>query len=128
MEIRPRSSLLLFALIFLQLRPAKAELTFDRRHELELAANPSDLQFHLRLTHEAKFRPGELISLTLEFSSTTPEKYVLRGATSDRSGRLPTEQFVLESAEVPDPYLDHFGSGVMGGLMGGHNPTSTLSK
>src|SRR5260370_38071094 len=127
MEIRHCSSFLLLALLLLQARPARPELTFERRHELELAANPSDLQFHLRLTHEAKFHPGELIPLTFEFSSTTPEKYVLSGATSDRSGRLPTEQFVSESADVLDPFLDYFGSGVMGGLMGGHNPKSTLS-
>jgi hypothetical protein len=64
------------------------------------------------------FHIGERIPLTLAFSSDTPAKYKLNAASYDRSGRLPTEEFVMEK-EVTDPYLDYFGAGVLGGLAGG---------
>lgn len=92
---------------------------FAVRYAREIAGNPSDLQFRLETVDgQRTFRVGEAIALALVFSSDAPDKYRLNGATYDRSGRLPTEEFVLESAEVPDPYLDYFGTGVLGGLAG----------
>jgi hypothetical protein len=94
--------------------------TFDDLHAQDLAANPSDIHFRLdTTTAKHQFQMGERIPITLEFSSSTPEKYKLNGATYDRSGRLPTEQFVSERNDVADPYRDYFGSGVLGWLAGG---------
>jgi hypothetical protein len=68
---------------------------------------------------------GELIPITLEFSSGSPDKYRLNGATYDRSGRLPTEEFVTERDDITDPYVDYFG--VMGGFAGGLRGYPVLS-
>lgn len=66
-----------------------------------------------------RFRIGERIPLRLQFSSTLANTYRLDAATYDRSGRLPTEEFVMEQNDVVDPWRDYFGSGVMGGLADG---------
>jgi hypothetical protein len=93
--------------------------SFDSRHAVDLAANPPDLQFRLETAGgQRAFHIGERILLTLAFSSDTPAKYQLNAATYDRSGRLPTEEFVMEK-EATDPYIDYFGTGVFGGLAGG---------
>lgn len=92
---------------------------FDSRHTDDMAGNPSDLHFLLTATDGRRaFHIGERIPLTLAFSSGTPAKYKLNAASYDRSGRLPTEEFVMEK-EVTDPYVDYFGAGVLGGLAGG---------
>ena len=62
---------------------------------------------------------GERIPITLEFSSGSPDKYKLNGATYDRSGRLPTQEFIPDREDVTDPYQDYLGSGVLGGIAGG---------
>jgi hypothetical protein len=103
---------------FLVQPPLSAE-TFDERHARDIAANASDLQFRLSIPNRTVFTLGERIPITLEFSSGSPDKYKLNGATYDRGGRLPTEEFVLDRADVPDPYLDYFGVGVLGGIAGG---------
>jgi hypothetical protein len=72
------------------------------------------------------FRLGERIPLTLSFSSDTPEKYKLNGATYDRSGRLPTEEFVLDRDDVADPSEEYFGTGVMSWLGGGLRTSPVL--
>jgi hypothetical protein len=101
------------------IQPLSAE-TFGERHAREIAANPSDLQFRLSIPNaQSRFHSGERIPITLEFSSDSRDKYKLNGATYDRSGRLPTEEFVLERADVSDPYRDYFGLGVLGGITGG---------
>ena len=110
-------ALLAAPLLFAQAPPAAA---FDVRHRLDFAANPPDLTFTLRTTSGQKeFHPGERIPITLEFSSSTTDKYRLNGATYDRSGRLPTEEFVMDRRDAVDPLVDYFGSGVMGGAAGG---------
>jgi hypothetical protein len=92
---------------------------FDTRHASELAANPPDLHFRLDTTvGQRAFHIGERIPLTLAFSSDTPAKYKLNAASYDRSGRLPTEEFVMEK-EVTDPYVDYFGGGALGVIGGG---------
>ncbi len=94
--------------------------SFDVRHAREIAGNPRDLHFRVETADGRRaFHSGERIPLTLLFSSDAPDKYKLNGATYDRGGRLPTEEFISERESVPDPYQDYFGAGVLGGLAGG---------
>lgn len=98
---------------------ARAE-SFESRHARDVSSNPSDLHFRLGTEDGTRrFHRGERIPITLEFWSDSPEKYKLDGATYDRSGRLPTEEFVLDRNDAVDPYADYFLTGVMGGLAGG---------
>jgi hypothetical protein len=65
-----------------------------------------------------QFRPGEIIPVELEFSSATPKRFTVDGATYDRSGRLTIDEFVIDRIDdVSDPMLDYFGSS--GGSIGG---------
>ena len=58
-----------------------------------------------------QFRPGEIIPVELEFSSATPKRFTVDGATYDRSGRLTIDEFVIDRIDdVSDPMLDYFGS------------------
>jgi len=94
--------------------------SFDARHAHDLAGNPGDLHFRVETADGRRaFHSGERIPLALLFSSDAPDKYKLNGATYERSGRLPTEEFVSERENVPDPYQDYFGTGVLGGIAGG---------
>ncbi len=98
-------------------------------HQRDLAATPGDL--HLRLGtagNSGGFHRGERIPLALEFWSDTPAKYKLDGATYDRSGRLPTEEFVVERKDVVDPYADYFFTGVLGGIAGGLRSNPVLDE
>jgi hypothetical protein len=119
---------LLGLLSFVPLQRSNSESSFDERYREAAAANPSDVHFLLRTTMPAQFHPGERIPLTLEFSSTAADKYRLNGATYDRSGRLPTEQFVLDRDDVVDPLIDYSGSGVIGGIAGGLRVNPALSS
>ena len=57
-------------------------------------------------------------SLELEFSSTTPKRFTVDGATYDRSGRLTIDTFAIDRMDdVSDPMLDYFASA--GGVIGG---------
>jgi hypothetical protein len=99
--------------------PPTVAASFDARHAADLANNPPDLHFRLdTVGGQRAFHIGERIPLTLAFSSDTPAKYKLNAASYDCSGRLPTEEFIMEK-EAIDPYLDYFGAGVLGGLAGG---------
>jgi len=65
-----------------------------------------------------QFRPGEIIPIELEFTSATPRRFSVDGATYDRSGRLTIDEFVIDRIDdVSDPLLDFFGS--IGGYAGG---------
>jgi hypothetical protein len=65
-----------------------------------------------------QFRPGEVIPIELEFSSAIPKRFVVDGATYDRSGRLTMDEFRVDPADaVTDPMLDYFSS--IGGSIGG---------
>ena len=79
----------------------------------------SPIRLTLRLTDgRLQFRPGEIIPIELEFSSATPKRFTVDGATGDRSGRLTIDDFVIDRIDdVSDPMLDYFGS--MGGSIGG---------
>src|SRR5918994_639930 len=60
----------------------------------------------LRLTDgRRQFRPGEIISIELEFNSATPKRFTIDGFVIDRID------------DVSDPMLDYFGSA--GGYIGG---------
>ncbi len=97
-----------------------AATEFEFRHARDLASQPPDVRLLVQLVGEAgRFRIGERIPLRLQFSSTLANTYRLNAATYDRSGRLPTEEFVMEQNDVVDPWRDYFGSGVMGGVGGG---------
>lgn len=79
----------------------------------------SPIKLTLRLTdHRLQFRPGEIIPIELEFSSATPKRFTVDGATYDRSGRLTIDEFVIDRIDdVSDPMLDYFAS--IGGYLGG---------
>ena len=79
----------------------------------------SPIRLTLRLTDgRLQFRPGEIIPIELEFSSATPKRFTVDGATYDRSGRLTIDEFVIDRIDdVSDPMVDYFGS--IGGYIGG---------
>ncbi len=65
-----------------------------------------------------QFRPGEIIPIELEFSSAIAERFVVDGATGDRSGRLTIDEFRIDPIDaVTDPMLDYFAP--MNGIAGG---------
>jgi len=101
--------------------------TFDSRHARALSANPPDLHFRLEAAGgQRTFRIGDRIPLKLAFSSDSIERYKLDNATRDRSGRVPTEEFVMEREDVTDPCQDYFG--VLGWLGGGARGYSVLES
>jgi hypothetical protein len=102
--------------------------SFEARHARDLASNPADLHFRLDTTGEKRaFHIGERIPIELQFSSDSPQKYKLDNATGDSSGRLQSEEFVLEQEDVVDPYQDYFGSGVFAFVVGGPRGISLLT-
>jgi HEAT repeat protein len=80
------------------------------------ASSTSDVQFELALKdHGSIFRQGEIVALTLSFSSTVKGRYTAMMATYDRSGRLPEEKYCV-NPEAPDPLESYFKTrGTMGG-------------
>lgn len=100
----------------------------DERHARDLQSNPIGLRFLLQITSGKRvFHRGEPVALTLSFSSDLPDKYKLDTAGYDRSGRLPTEEFVMEPDAV-DPYADFFGVPVLGGIAGGLRTNPVLGR
>jgi hypothetical protein len=85
------------------------------------AQTPAPVTLTLRLAGERRqFRPGETIPIELIFDSRVPKRYVVDGATYDRSGRLTIDEFRLSPMSlVIDPMLDYFalsGAYIGGGL------------
>jgi hypothetical protein len=69
----------------------------------------------------SRFRPGETLPIELEFESRVPKRFVVDGATYDRSGRLTIDEFRVEPDDgVTDPLPDYFASGgfIGGGIRG----------
>ena len=66
------------------------------------------------------FRQGELIPLTLSFTSKIPDRYQVNMAAYDRSGRMGYEQFLVEPTKgTSDPLAVYFSSALLhmaGGL------------
>jgi hypothetical protein len=62
-------------------------------------------------TSSVKFNFGEVIPLTLSFTSTIPKRYQINLASYDRSGRMGYEQFTVEPKEaIRDPLRLYFDS------------------
>lgn len=115
--------------LFVVITPVMAAESLDSRRQRDAAGNPSDLHFRLQTAGGARsFRPGERIPLALTFWSDSPAKYKLDAGTDDRSGRLASEQFILDRDDVADPYRDYFASGVMYSMMGGLRSFPVLAK
>jgi hypothetical protein len=93
------------------------------------AQTPDTVTLTLRLAGDRRqFRPGETIPIELVFDSRAPKRYVVDGATYDRSGRLTIDEFRLSPMSlVTDPMLDYFA--VVGGYLGGGlRSTGTLGE
>ena len=86
----------------------------------------SDVQFTIALrSAPAIFQAGEIIPLTLSFTSTTKGRYWADDRNYDRSGRLDIEHYCLEP-EASDPLQSYFAVGAfMGGGLGGTRPLDT---
>lgn len=81
-----------------------------------LASDVKDAQFTISIPDGKKsFREGEIIPLTLSFTSTLNNRYFADDRNYDRSGRLTLETYCLEP-KARDPLADYFSSG---GFMGG---------
>ena len=75
-----------------------------------------------------QFRPGEVIPIELTFNSNIPKRFVVDGATYDRSGRLTIDEFRLTPiARVTDPMLDYFAASAAF-IGGGLRSTGTLGE
>ncbi len=110
------------AVLFLALCAASGqgqENAFERRHGEALAANREDVAVELKVRGgRTRFFQGEVIRLELWFSSTSPQRYELDGATYDRRGRMSFEKFHVEPAGgAVDPLRGYFAS--LSGFMGG---------
>jgi hypothetical protein len=65
-------------------------------------------------TSASVYRQGELIPLTLSFTSKTSHRYKVNMASYDRSGRIDYETFLVEPADgTKDPLLVYFKSSRM---------------
>jgi hypothetical protein len=98
--------------------PAARKASFDADQKAASALNPSDLHFAITLAScpgpaPARFFAGEPITVTLTFSSDTPKKYRLDKGLYDRSGRMTTEDWILDRSDTVDPLVDYFASGFM---------------
>ena len=123
-----RTPLVVILIAFASHAAFSQPLPFDLRHQRDLAENPAGLHFRLSSADRpGGFRRGERIPLILEFWSDAPAKYKLDAANYDRSGRLPSEEFVLERNDVADPYSDYFFTGVLGGIAGGLRAIAVLT-
>jgi len=93
---------------------------FTRKNNAKHAQNPEGLSFTVRLKDNRKqFQQGETITVELSFSTSKPNTYILDAATYDRSGRLDSDEFVLDrDDEVVDPLYDYFHA-EYGGFVGG---------
>jgi hypothetical protein len=82
----------------------------------------SDVQFSLALpSGQTVYRQGEIIPISLAFTSTAKDRYTVADRTYDRSGRLEIEHYCLEP-EAPDPLVSYFSVGAFigGGLFSTH--------
>ena len=94
---------------------------FVRENNTKRAQNPDGVLFTVRFKENQKqFHQGEVMRLELSFASTKPHTFVVDTATYDRSGRLDSDQFVLDQPEAAvDPLYDYFHSSIYGFMGGG---------
>jgi hypothetical protein len=92
----------------------------DQQDPCTATSTVSDVRFALALKdHGATFREGEIVPLSLAFTSTAAKRYWADIRNYDRSGRLGTERYCVEPAAA-DPLASYFAYvGVMGGGLGG---------
>ena len=114
-----RVALIVVGLLALPLQPPAIDATRALTSIEPAAQPPTAVTVTLRIVGDRRqFRPGEIIPIELTFESSTPDRFVVDGATSDRSGRLTIDQFDLSPlARVTDPLLDYFAAydGYIGG-------------
>ena len=80
----------------------------------------SDVTLRLTLADgKAIYREGEIIPLTLAFTSVSKSKYAADSRTYDRSGRLDLETLCVAPDSGRDPLVDYFGAGIWSGFIGG---------
>jgi hypothetical protein len=65
------------------------------------------------------YREGEIIPVSLAFTSASNGKYAADSRTYDRSGRLNLETFCVAPDTGRDPLVDYFESGIWSGFVGG---------
>jgi hypothetical protein len=81
---------------------------------------PADVDLRLTLDDgKSVYREGEIIRLTLAFTSTAKEKYASSTRTYDHSGRLDLETFCVTPDSGRDPLQDYYRSGIFGYFVGG---------
>lgn len=92
-----------------------------------ITASPA-VTFSVRLAGDRQeFRPGEIIPIELEFDSGIPARFVVSGATYDRSGRLTIDEFRISPPDgVSDPLLDFYAAQPGGFIGGGLSSTHAL--
>jgi hypothetical protein len=96
------------------------------------ATNPADASLRVSLRGgQPVFHEGEIIGLTLAFTSSATGKYFLNTRNYDRSGRLNAETFCIEPTAGRDPLDDYFRSGLsgfFGGGLGSQQPLTTVAS
>ncbi len=112
--------LLLLALLLAGLGLAvQPPQSFDAEHARVARANPDWVGLTASLPQPARFRPGQIIPLTLEFTTRDADApCVINTASYDRSGRLRIDRIIVDrQAEIVDPLGDYFGRAF--GFIGG---------
>ena len=98
----PRRRVGRFAIGMLFVIAAGAAASFEESHRAVAAQNPADVLFVVSAAQGA-FHQGEMIPITLAFSSSAPDKYTLDTANYDRSGRPLSEEYVLDARRCARP-------------------------
>lgn len=81
---------------------------FEVQHQRAVAANPSDLHFHLSLASgQSQFHLGDSIELQYTLTTTAPDKYVMGTRAWDHGRRSTLESFVVDNpTDTADPLPD----------------------
>ncbi len=100
---------------------ATPEVSFEEGHRLALEKNPEGVNFQIRLPEGEQLSVSEKkVEIELSFSSSISERYEPDVSTYDRSGRIITDNFYVDSPkDVVDPRYKDFHplkSSICGGL------------
>lgn len=84
--------------------------SFLKTYRERIEKNPNDVDFSIKFKNDqTKFHQGEIISIELKFTTSTPNFYNFLNRTYDRSGRLHLDGFVIDKKEKTfDPLYDYF--------------------
>lgn len=89
------------------------------------SSSTSEVQLVLALNADhAIFQEGEIIPLTLSFTSTAKDRYEVYNQSYDYNGRIPLELYCVEP-EAPDPLGSYFAVKGSGGGPGGRRVLGT---